>query len=71
MTCFQQSAKISSCQNFRPYSNMKLMFNIIICESASRNRTLARLGDFDFSPSAVSTTPSAPFYNVSELCGLA
>ena len=38
---------------------------------ASRNRTLAHFGDFDFSRSAVSTTPSAPFYKVSELYALA
>ena len=37
----------------------------------SRNRTLARFDDFDFSPSAANTTPSVPFYKVSELCALA
>ena len=49
---------------------LRLYENIYV-RVASRNRTLARFGDFDFSPSAVSTTPSAPFYKVSELYALA
>ena len=42
-----------------------------IVRVASKYRTLARFGDFDFSPSAVRTTPSVPFYKVSELYALA
>ena len=38
---------------------------------ASRSHTLACFDDFDFSPSAVNTTPSVPFYKVSEFCALA
>ena len=45
--------------------------SVIYVRVASRNHTLARFGDLDFSPSAVSTTPSAPFYKVSELYALA
>ena len=54
-----------------------IIYNIIIyiiylyVRVASRNRTLARFGDFDFSPSAASNIPSAPFYKVSELYALA
>ena len=54
------------------YTGKYMHTNIYICvRVTSRNCTLARFGDFDFSPSAVSTTPSAPFCKVSELGALA